>query len=281
MRYLHLPDDEDRPRLAALVEDRVVDLAGVIPGTRSIDDLVRAGPEVWERVRTAAQARVAGASQDPPSGPLPPPLARSPKIVAMEPRRTGEPAMFAKFASSLAGPGMPISWPTDVTRRVAGQAKLGVIVGRRLRRASPDECLDGVFGYTAANDLTARDLQDPDGQWTRGKNLDGFCPIGPLIVTADECEDPQGLRISTYINSVVMQESSMDDMNVSLADLLSYASWSFTLHPGDLLLIGAPEAAGASRGAPAFLSPGDEVTVSIEGIGDLTNPVLPHLEEAS
>lgn len=283
MRYLHLPDD-DRPRLAALVADRVVDLADAVDGIRSLDDLVRAGPDIWERLQATAAARFDESFGSLPAGPLPAPLASPSKIVAVgsghaSPRGDApdEPTVFAKFPSALTGPGMPISWPTDVTQQVDGRAELGVVVGRRLRRATPEECLAGIFGYTVVNDLTARDLQHSDGQWTRSKNLDGFCPIGPLVVTAEECQDPQSLRISTYVNDVLQQESNTEDMSLCVAELLSYASRSFTLHPGDLLLAVTPEGAGASHARPAFLSPGDEVTVSIEGIGDLTNPILPYL----
>lgn len=281
MRYLHLPGDDGVPRLTALIGDRVVDLADATPGVRSIDDLARSATDVWERTRIAARDRIEGSALRLPTGPLPPPLARPSKIVVLgAARRDGAarvPTVTAKFPSVLAGPGMAISWPTDISRRVDGRAKLGVIVGRPLRRASPDECLEGVFGYTVANDLTARDVQESDGQWTRSKNLDGFCPIGPLVVTAEECPAPQDLRIATYINSVLVQESNAHDLSLPVAELLSFASQSFTLYPGDLVLTGAVDHVAAWRDRPAFLSPGDEITVSIEGIGDLTNPVLPYL----
>lgn len=280
MRYLHLPGDADEPRLAALVADRVVELADVAPNIRSLDDLVRAGPGAWARLRVAAHDRLDDSSPGLPAGPLPPPLTRPSKIVAMGAPRLGgladEPTMFAKFPSSLVGSGMPISWPPDLTQHVDGQANLAVVVGRRLRRASPEECLDGVFGYSVANDLTARDLVRANGQWTRGKNLDGFCPVGPLVVTAEDCPDPQSLRLSTYVNSALVHEINTREMSLSVGELLSVASGSLTLHAGDVVLAGGLDVE-VLRGAPAFLSPGDEITVTAEGIGDLTNPVLPFL----
>jgi 2-keto-4-pentenoate hydratase/2-oxohepta-3-ene-1,7-dioic acid hydratase in catechol pathway len=151
--------------------------------------------------------------------------------------------------------------------------ELGVVVGRRLRHVPADEALAGVFGYTVANDVSARDLQFADGQWVRAKSIDTFCPLGPLIVTPDELGDPQSCRVSASVNGRIMQDSSTAEMIFPVDQLLSFISHSFTLEPGDLVLTGTPAGVGGFRSPPVFLQPGDTVSVGVEGIGVLTNPV--------
>jgi 5-carboxymethyl-2-hydroxymuconate isomerase len=130
-----------------------------------------------------------------------------------------------------------------------------------------------VFGYTVGNDVSARDLQFGDGQWTRGKSLDTFCPIGPAVVTADEVPDPQALRVLARVNGETLQDAPTSDMVFGVAEILAYCARSFTLLPGDLVLTGTPPGVGAFRSPPVFLRTGDEVEVEVEGIGVLTNPV--------
>jgi 2-keto-4-pentenoate hydratase/2-oxohepta-3-ene-1,7-dioic acid hydratase in catechol pathway len=147
------------------------------------------------------------------------------------------------------------------------------VIGHELRDAAPEEALAAVFGYTVANDVTARDLQFGDGQWTRGKSLDTFCPLGPAIVTGDEVGDPQARRIWARVNGATMQRSTTADMVFGVAEIMSFCSRAFTLVPGDLVLTGTPPGVGAFRSPPVFLGAGDEVVVEVEGIGSLSNPV--------
>lgn len=182
------------------------------------------------------------------------------------------PMLFAKLPSSVAAPGAEIVWDPTLATLVDYEAELGVVIGRTLRNASPDEALDAVLGYTCVNDVTARDLQKGDGQWMRGKSLDTFCPFGPEIVTADEIPDPQALAISCTVNGEIRQSSDTSQMFFPVAEILSWCSRAFTLAPGDLVTTGTPGGVGMHRNPPALLADGDVVTVEIEGIGRLTNP---------
>lgn len=183
------------------------------------------------------------------------------------------PLVFTKFTTSVIGPGEEIRVDRALTERVDWEVELAVVIGRRLSRVAVGEALDGVFGYTVANDVSARDLQFGDGQWVRGKSLDTFCPLGPVVVTADEVPDPQALALRTVVNGETVQDSSTAEMAFGVAELISYCSQSFTLEPGDLLLTGTPWGCGEFMQPPRSLAPGDVVEVSVEGIGSLRNPV--------
>ena len=139
------------------------------------------------------------------------------------------------------------------------------------RTVSKETALDYVFGYTAANDVTARDLQRNDGQWTRAKGLETFCPLGPAIVTADEIPDPQNVWIKTTLNGQIVQNSSTKEMIFDVAHLIAHISQAFTLHPGDLILTGTPNGVGAFRTPKLFMKSGDEIVVELEKIGALRN----------
>jgi 2-keto-4-pentenoate hydratase/2-oxohepta-3-ene-1,7-dioic acid hydratase in catechol pathway len=183
------------------------------------------------------------------------------------------PLVFAKLRSSVIGPGEPIRIDPAVTTQVDWEVELGVVIGDVVRRASPEQALDAVFGYTVGNDVSARDVQFGDGQWVRGKSLDTFCPLGPAVVTRDEVPDPQALALRTLVNGEVVQDSSTAEMVFGVAELISFCSHSFTLLPGDVLLTGTPWGCGAFATPPRFLGGGDVVQVEVEGIGALTNPV--------
>jgi 2-keto-4-pentenoate hydratase/2-oxohepta-3-ene-1,7-dioic acid hydratase in catechol pathway len=148
-----------------------------------------------------------------------------------------------------------------------------VVIGRRARAVSRDDALDAVAGYVCVNDVTARDLQFGDGQWTRSKSLDTFCPVGPALVPAFEIGDPQNLEIRCLVNGEVLQESSTANMVFGVGEIVAFASEAITLEPGDLIATGTPAGVGYARTPPRLLQPGDEVSVEIEGIGRLTNPV--------
>ena len=188
--------------------------------------------------------------------------------------RPEAPLIFAKFPSSLVGPGDRIVIDSSVTERVDWEVELGVVVGTRMSHVPESEALDYVFGYTVGNDVSARDVQFGDGQWVRGKSLDTFCPVGPAVVTPDEISDPQALALRTRINGEVMQDSSTSLMLFGIAELLSFCSSNFTLEPGDLLLTGTPWGCGEFMDPKRSLRPGDVVETEVEGIGLLRNPVV-------
>ncbi|MCY4061604.1 MAG: fumarylacetoacetate hydrolase family protein [Chloroflexi bacterium] len=182
-----------------------------------------------------------------------------------------EPLVFAVMPSAVIGDGAVIEWEAHMTAQVDWEGELAVIIGATARKVSPDVALDTVFGYTIANDVSARDLQARDKQWTRAKGLDTFCPLGPVIVTADEIPDPQKLRIVTTVDGVEKQHGSTADMIFDVRTLIAHLSRAFTLHPGDIILTGTPAGVGKGQSPPQFLTDGSVVSVEIEGIGKLTN----------
>ncbi|MGZ3588932.1 MAG: fumarylacetoacetate hydrolase family protein [Candidatus Limnocylindrales bacterium] len=181
------------------------------------------------------------------------------------------PLIFAKFSTAVVGPGADVRWDPALSSQVDYEVELAVIVGRVARRVPRARALEHVLGYTVANDVTARDLQSADRQWVRGKSLDTFCPLGPLLVTADELPDPQRLRLTTRVNGELLQDGSTADMIFPVAELIEFASAAFTLEPGDVILTGTPPGVGVYRTPPRFLGEGDVMTVAVEGIGNLTN----------
>jgi 2-keto-4-pentenoate hydratase/2-oxohepta-3-ene-1,7-dioic acid hydratase in catechol pathway len=182
------------------------------------------------------------------------------------------PLIFAKLPNSLVGPSEPIRLP-DLSDQVDFEAELGVVIGRRTQKVTPAEARRHVFGYTCVNDVSARDLQLGDGQWTRGKSLDTFCPVGPWVVTADEIPDPQALGIRCMLNGEVMQASSTASMLFGVDALIAFISQGITLEAGDLIATGTPAGVGFTRQPPRFLTHGDVVRVEIDGIGSLESRV--------
>lgn len=189
------------------------------------------------------------------------------------------PILFAKLPTSVIGPGEEIRWPKGLTQQVDYEGELAVVVGQVARGLQEKEALQAVFGYTIANDVSARDLQFGDGQWLRGKALDTFLPLGPMVVTAEELPDPHELSIRTRVNGRLLQDSNTREMIFPIARLLAFISQAFTLEPGDVILTGTPHGVGYFRNPQVFLRPGDEVAVEIQGLGVLRNPV--GLEEAN
>jgi 2-keto-4-pentenoate hydratase/2-oxohepta-3-ene-1,7-dioic acid hydratase in catechol pathway len=185
-----------------------------------------------------------------------------------------QPLIFAKFPSSVIGPSDPIVIDPGLTKRVDWEVELAVVIGRRMRNVPVEGALEHVFGYTVANDVSARDVQFGDGQWTRGKSFDSFCPLGPVVVTADELGPPDDLRVTTRVNGELMQDDSTANMIFGVAELLAFCSRCFTLEPGDVLLSGTPDGCGEFMDPPRSLAPGDVVEVAVEGIGTLANRVV-------
>ena len=183
------------------------------------------------------------------------------------------PLLFAKWQNALIGPGEPIVITSLVTK-CDYEAELGVVIGERVRDVSAENALEAVAGYVCVNDVSARDLQFADGQWTRGKSPDTFCPVGPRLVPRDEVPDPQALAIRAILNGETLQDSNTANMVFGVADVIAYVTRTITLEPGDLIATGTPAGVGAFRKPPLFMQPGDEITIEIEGLGSLTNPVV-------
>ncbi len=186
------------------------------------------------------------------------------------------PVLFVKGANSAQDPGAPILLPRFLrSDEVDYECELAVVIGRAAKNISRERALDHVLGYTCANDVSARDwqLQRGGGQWCRGKFFDTFCPLGPCLVTPDELTDPQSLRLRTVLNGVTVQDSSTADMIFSVAEIIAFLSGSTTLLPGTVILTGTPAGVGMAAKPPRWLRDGDQVTIAIDGIGELTNPV--------
>jgi 2-keto-4-pentenoate hydratase/2-oxohepta-3-ene-1,7-dioic acid hydratase in catechol pathway len=182
------------------------------------------------------------------------------------------PLLFAKWPNTLIGDGEPIVLPEE-SEQVDYEAELGVVIGTTAKHVSERDALDVVQGYICVNDVSARDLQFGDGQWTRGKSPDTFCPVGPRLVPREEIEDPQALAIRCVLNGETMQDSSTSQMIFSVAEIIAYVTRVITLEPGDLIATGTPAGVGVFRDPKVLLQDGDEVSVVIEGLGTLTNPV--------
>jgi 2-keto-4-pentenoate hydratase/2-oxohepta-3-ene-1,7-dioic acid hydratase in catechol pathway len=178
--------------------------------------------------------------------------------------REEEPVLFLKPSTSVTGPGDRIAYPVKLTDRVDYEGELAVVIGRLCRDVPKERAEEVIFGYTCANDVTARDLQARDGQWTRAKGFDTFCPLGPWMETGT---DPSDLGITTAVNGEVRQHARTSELLWDVPSLIEYVSSVMTLLPGDVMLTGTPEGVGP-------LTDGDEVAVTIESIGTLTNKVV-------
>lgn len=181
------------------------------------------------------------------------------------------PLVFSKFPSSIIGHNDQIRWDSSLTDKVDFEAELAVIIGKKIYNCPQTKVTSAIFGYTCANDVSARDLQHDDKQWVRGKSLDTFCPLGPWIVTADEIENPNDLYIRCWLNGTIMQESNTNMMIFNIPEIVRYLSKNFTLMPGDIVLTGTPQGTGAFRTPPLYMRDGDEVVVEIEKLGRLSN----------
>ena len=182
------------------------------------------------------------------------------------------PLLFAKWPNTLIVAGEAIRIPS-ISKNVDYEAELGVVIGRRASHVSVDDALDFVRGYVVANDVSGRDLQFSDGQWVRGKSLDTFLPVGELV-SASEVPDPQSLPIRAILNGQTMQDSNTSNQIFGVAEVIAFVSQAITLEPGDLIITGTPAGVGAFRTPPVWLQPGDEITIEIDGLGRLTNPVV-------
>jgi 2-keto-4-pentenoate hydratase/2-oxohepta-3-ene-1,7-dioic acid hydratase in catechol pathway len=270
--------------LAIVAGDLWLAATDLLPGgAGTMAELIASGPAGLDALRRAADpALIAERGRPLRDAELLAPVPHPGKIVAIgrnyREHATEEgvepppaPLIFAKWPTAVVGTGAEIRWDPALTGQVDYEAELAVVIGRRARRIDPADALDHVFGYTCLNDVSARDIQFGDGQWVRGKSLDTFCPMGPVLVTADEIGDPQDLAISCTVGDERLQDARTSAMYFGIAEIISYCSRSFTLEPGDVIATGTPGGVGVFRDPPRFLADGDRVVVEIEQIGRLEN----------
>jgi 2-keto-4-pentenoate hydratase/2-oxohepta-3-ene-1,7-dioic acid hydratase in catechol pathway len=265
---------------------------GVVKNETAVVDVSAAGDALAIMADPAARRRAAAIAADPAAAGLAldglrllAPLApRSLICIGLNYmdhcRETGaavpsKPVVFGKFANALANPGDTIAWRADASKEVDYEAELGVIIGQPCSRVSRADALGYVGGYTCVNDISARDIQKSDDgkQWTLGKTFDGFCPLGPALVTADDIPDPQALAIRCVLNGQAVQNSNTKEMIFDVATLIAHLSRFMTLRPGDLISTGTPYGVGMSRSPQLWMKDGDVVSVEIEKIGTLTNRI--------
>jgi len=183
-----------------------------------------------------------------------------------------QPVMFCKLSNAVTGPNAPVILPIT-SKRVDYEAEFAIVIGRRCHRVSQADAMDAVFGYTCVNDVSARDLQEMDGQWVRAKSLDTFGPIGEAVVGKEHIADPHKLGIRLRLNGETLQDSSTNQLIFGVAELVSFLSQDMTLEPGDVISTGTPPGVGFARKPPIYLKDGDVMEVEIDGIGVLRNPV--------
>jgi 2-keto-4-pentenoate hydratase/2-oxohepta-3-ene-1,7-dioic acid hydratase in catechol pathway len=295
MRYamFSLPGDAE-PRLGVVQDGQVLDVQSLgadgLPPT--LLDLVQRGPDTWRRV--ADLVRNTG---NPPRHPLDgvrlhAPIPRPSKnIVCLgmnyaahareaasargrEAKLPKVPVFFTKAPTTVTGPhdDVPVDW--SVTQEVDWEVELGFIIGRTGRDIAASDASGFVFGYTVINDLSARELQQQHLQFYKGKSLDGFCPMGPVVVTADEFGDPQTKRLSTRVNGVTKQDSTTADMIFKVDAIIEWLSKGLTVEAGDVIATGTPQGVGLGRTPPEYLKSGDVVETEVEGIGILRNRIV-------
>jgi 2-keto-4-pentenoate hydratase/2-oxohepta-3-ene-1,7-dioic acid hydratase in catechol pathway len=285
VRFSHLSTTSDsKPRLAAVIGDGALFLDELLAEPpRDLQELIERGDEALAEVRAIVDEAVTTGTALVPVHELRHASAvlRPPQVIAIganyaahasELKLRSEKAatVFSLWPNSLAGHGGTTTWPEDLTTQVDYEAELGVIIGKPARDVSVRDALDYVWGYTVVNDITARDLQFSEAQWSRCKSFDGFTPNGPVVVTADEIPDPQDLWLTTNVDGAILQDASTADMVRSVAEIIEFLSRSATIQPGTLISTGSPGGAGYSRTPPVFLRDRSTVTVSIGGIGYLT-----------
>ncbi|MFE7846444.1 fumarylacetoacetate hydrolase family protein [Microbacterium sp. NPDC057407] len=280
MRFAHVirPGSDD-PRLVLVDDGDAIFVEDLFEGApRFLEDLISGGDVLLEKVADAAdrgtrhplgETRFASALLTPPLI-LAIGLNYAAHSSELGLKTDSTPTVFALWPNSLSGHDATTVWPRSLSESVDYEAELGVIIGRAAKDVRPEEALDHVWGYTVVNDITARDIQYSEAQWSRCKSFDGFTPTGPFVVTADEVPDPQDLHIWTVLDGRTMQDASTAQMVRPVATLISHLSQSVTLMPATLISTGSPGGAGYSRDPQVFLRDRSTVTVGIDGIGELT-----------
>jgi 2-keto-4-pentenoate hydratase/2-oxohepta-3-ene-1,7-dioic acid hydratase in catechol pathway len=280
MRFAHVvPDGVDEPQLVLVEEDRATFVSQLFDGAPSrLQPLIEGGDALLDRVRQSATAAewmplgtpvFASAIIDTPIT-IAIGLNYSAHSSELGLKADAAPTVFILWPGSLSGHRQTTSWPRSLSQSVDYEAELGVIVGPAARDVSLENALDHVWGYTVVNDITARDIQFSEAQWSRCKSFDGFTPTGPFVVTADEIPDPQDLHIWAVVDGKMVQDASTNQMIHPVAKLVAFLSQSATLLPGTLISTGSPGGAGYSRDPQIFLRDRSTVTVGVDGIGELT-----------
>ncbi|WP_029145695.1 fumarylacetoacetate hydrolase family protein [Microbacterium luticocti] len=281
MRFAHVTvPDQPRPVLAVVQGETALVVRDLLAdGPATLHELIVGGDALLDRVRDAA----AGAGGGIPlsqvgyaSAVLAPPVVLAVGLnyaahaSELSLKADTAPTVFTLWPNSLTGHEATTTWPRSLSESVDYEAELGVIIGRAAKDVTVDDALDHVWGYTVVNDITARDIQFSEAQWSRCKSFDGFTPTGPFAVTADEVGDPQDLHIWTVVDGHRVQDASTGQMIRSVATLVAHLSQSATLLPGTLISTGSPGGAGYSRDPQIFLRDRSTVTVGVDGIGELT-----------
>jgi len=280
MRFAHVvPPGSALPRLVLVDGDDAVFVDELFEGAPStLEQLIAGGDGLLDRVRDAADRglrhplgamRFASALLTPPVV-LAIGLNYAAHSSELGLKTDSTPTVFVLWPNSLAGHDGTTAWPRALSESVDYEAELGVIIGTPAKDVDPEHALDHVWGYTVVNDITARDIQYSEAQWSRCKSFDGFTPTGPFVVTRDEVPDPQALHIWTVLDGTTLQDATTAQMVRPVATLVSHLSRSATLLPGTLISTGSPGGAGYSRDPQVFLRDRSTVTVGIDGIGALT-----------
>jgi 2-keto-4-pentenoate hydratase/2-oxohepta-3-ene-1,7-dioic acid hydratase in catechol pathway len=300
MRYATFlpPKASSPPRLGVVLGDRVLDFAAAVgsrwPGETPSDllALIDRGPDAWARARelvaSAPDSAAFQASEVRWRAPIPRPrknvicLGLNYSAHARESAQARGrdvtiptvPVFFTKAPTTVNGPFDDIRVDAAVTAKADWEVELGVVIGRAGRDIGQAEALAHVFGYTVINDISARDLQADHLQWFKGKSLDGFCPMGPVVVTADEFGAPRTKRLQCRVNGITKQDATTADMIFPVDVIIQWLSKGLTIEPGDVIATGTPEGVGMGRTPPEFLQPGDVIETEIEGIGTMRNRIV-------
>jgi len=280
MRFAHVvPPGSALPRLVLVDGEDAVFVDELFDGApATLEQLIAGGDGMLDRVRDAADRggrhplnamRFASALLTPPVV-LAIGLNYAAHSSELGLKTDSTPTVFVLWPNSLAGHDGTTAWPRSLSESVDYEAELGVIIGTPAKDVDPEHALDHVWGYTVVNDITARDIQYSEAQWSRCKSFDGFTPTGPFVVTRDEIPDPQALHIWTVLDGTTLQDATTAQMVRPVATLVSHLSRSATLLPGTLISTGSPGGAGYSRDPQVFLRDRSTVTVGIDGIGALT-----------
>jgi len=280
MRFAHVVvPGSDSPVLAHVTDDGVVAVPDLVAGgPATLEQLISGGDELVRRIERAAEdaARIPVADVTFAPAVLTPPsimavgLNYSAHAGELSLKSDDTPTVFTLWPNSLAAHEGTTTWSRAQTESVDYEAELGVIIGRAARDVSEADALEHVFGYTVVNDISARNIQYSEAQWCRCKSLDGFTPVGPYVVTADEIPDPQALKIWTRIGDQLLQDATTGQMIRSVAKLIAHLSKGITLLPGTLISTGSPGGSGYSRTPQVLLADGTTVSVGVEHIGELT-----------
>ena len=283
------------PGILLADEENILDISQVIPEINSLNLLVDAGPDVLSSLREIAAAppdnAVIAAASAQILAPIPRPfrnifcVGKNYFDHAKEFNDSGydasagkdaipsDPIIFSKSFTTVIGPFAPIPASADWTNSVDYEVELAVVIGTSGRGIKKADAYDHVFGYTIINDVTSRTLQQQHKQWFLGKNFDGFCPMGPMLVTADEVGDVTQLEVITHVNGELRQKALVGDLIFDVPTLIETLSTVMTLLPGDIIATGTPAGVGLGFDPPKFLQAGDKVKVAISKLGELENPV--------